>query len=532
MGWKQTLLAFAGVASDDVTKKQKSDKAHYKSEVGDKESPLRAEFTGDKFPTDGKPEKHEQSAWKEMNRQFQTLKGKGEPKPTPNKKEFGSPLTDKTQGGRAEELKSKEELGKGAEPEYKTGQKKPMFRIGAKFGALKTNSIVTINAVGIFGKFKAKVASNEITYLDPTGKKQPESDNMVVVAYRHAADGKTYAAKVIDFFGAFVPLEKRAHKLDETAQTIMTSDISQLGDNLKKYIAYDEPQYLQNNVLLCQQLEHQFSEAAAHHGVAPLDESEMSISSSQKQAKSPPHSEYTMHELKKNKKINPWAVAWDMKNKGKHLHEKKPKDSAWKTFLQRLADAVNPVSKGKDEFPDGGKGDANSWTNEMLDVAEIMDKDADTRGEHFAGRKQGYTEAFKGAAPPFGSPEREEWESGKKKEPEPTKDGQEKPDDQSKEAAVDFTQKPDGTINIAVEGLPDVPVQPQDMGAMEAPVAGGNVATPVTTPAATKGKSSSLIGRKLVDPILGNGEVIAVEGNRVIASFADGKYETTIDKLS
>jgi len=167
-----------------------------------------------------------------------------------------------------------------------------------------------------------------------------------------------------------------------------------------------------------------------------------------------------------------------------------------------------------------------------------------TAGTNYGTKVRAYKEAFDGAAPPFGSPEREEWESGKKKEPTQTlgeegiryeTDKPGKPEDyksKTKEAAVDFTQKPDGTINIAVEGLPDVPVQPADMGAMEAPVAGGNTATPVTTPAATKGKSSSLVGKKVVDPLLGNGRITAVLDNRVIAAFADGQYETTTDQIS
>jgi len=486
MSWKQTLLSFAGVA-DEVTKKEQK-RPGYKSEEGGKESPLKGEFTGDHFPSSGNPVKHEQSDWKSMSQKFKTDRSKGEPKPEPNKKDFGSPLVDKNQTGRAEAVKTKEEIGRGAEPKYVTGQRKPLLHLGARFGALNTDSTVTVNAVCVYGKLKSKVASGDITYLDPKGKNKPESDNMVVIAYRHSKDGKTYAAKVTDFLAAFASLDKMA--------------------------------------------------------------------------KSPPHSEYTMHELKKNKDIdNPWAVAWDMKNKGKHLHDTKPKDkkkkkSTWRSLLQMFsADKVPP--KGSDEFPTGGKGDKDSWTNEMLDVAEIMDKDC-TRDKHYASRKfasfaewfaanvhspilaeeyqqyvhqakqegieqvksfhqwmieyweykneyvtgdeitasrksQSYKEAFEGAAPPFGSPEREEWESGKsKKKDKPQsqsqtqqKDGQEKPDDTTKEAGVDFSQKPDGTINISVEGVPEVPVAGQTP---IVPPADQNSAMPSTTPAATKGK--------------------------------------------
>jgi transcription elongation factor Elf1 len=390
----------------------------------------------------------------------------------------------------------------------------------------------------------------------------------------------------------------------------------------------------------------------------------MSVGSSQRIAKAPPHSEYTVHELKKNKEIdNPFALAWDMKNKGKKLHDKKPKKSAWKSFFQRIADAVATPNKGSDKWPPSpDKGAKDSWTNQILNEAKsipdgeywwmhgdrpMLLNDTDIRRTtkesviqqyYRTGfkelppdvqvkisaaatrqyKKRSYKEAFEGAAPPFGSPEREEWSSGKKKdeEPESTPDKDDKttkeanqyfhcpncghqgdvsdfplnePDmgrmtqrcpqcgksfdvdegdmvntdkskgqpadsyddfginrnyrganrtNSGKQAAVDFTQKPDGTINIAVEGLPDVPASPQDMGAMEAPVTGtgngtGAAATPATppdtgnTPPAKGGKSSNMVGRKVVDSVLGNGTVTAVRGNQVIASFADGNYTTS-----
>ena len=83
-------------------------------------------------------------------------------------------------------------------------------------------------------------------------------------------------------------------------------------------------------------------------------------------SKSPPHSEYTVHELKKHKdKVDePFALAWWMKNKGYNLHDTKPKDKKKESGLNKeavdISDRIPPLSwqnkESQNEQGEGGKG--------------------------------------------------------------------------------------------------------------------------------------------------------------------------------
>lgn len=84
------------------------------------DTPLQAEFTGDKLPSGGDSVKKELASWKSQAAAFDSQVKKEVPKKSTTQREFGSPLMTPDRA-RVEQLTKKDEIGLGAEPAYVTG---------------------------------------------------------------------------------------------------------------------------------------------------------------------------------------------------------------------------------------------------------------------------------------------------------------------------------------------------------------------------------------------------------------------------
>jgi hypothetical protein len=510
INWKNLIFKLSSINTDLVKQQQK--RVPYKTKSG-KDTPLQAEFTGDKFPTSGDSVKKELSAWKEQNAQFKKLDDKGNPSGGKSVNTFsewryiGSALMNDN-AGRAETMDSHEELAQGAAPSYKTGTR---FRVGAKFASRVTNNTAILKNVGAFSKFKDKVASKEYVYVGPFGESAPNNDNLVVVAYTRPGknDGITLLTPLNNFVASFEyiadlkdfdeddleeDVESSDEDSDESKSFLENTELSEVPEGSIAYVMGDdgEPKFFtaEDIVQLINDFRAEKSGDMEEELEEKVDESKEKKESSQKKlSKSPPHSEYTVREMKKHRdKIdNPWALAWWMKNKHYKLHDTKPKESSWKSTLQSIAKSTTDLAaEGLDENhirsvisqAGGYYIGASRFPNktflffndpmtestlvvfpENLTVENVKKIIADSR-EKFgvtASKKEYYCNtcetSFSKAQMNFHKNHDYEKRDGKVEE---EMDDEEHMDDEeqmtSKEASnIEFQKKPDGTINISLE---------------------------------------------------------------------------------
>ena len=256
-----------------------------------------------------------------------------------------------------------------------------------------------------------------------------------------------------------------------------------------------------------------------------------------KLAVSPPHSEYTVHELKKSKAVdNPFALAWWMKNKGMKLHDAKPKESNWKSVLMSMADE-KPEPAGKKILENAKRWDAERKQDK--EYGEALVGSAGKKPYYCSTCDSGFSEGQ------MNFHKSHEYEKrGEKVEDESSEEYQIEKEDKaqmdSKQAGVEFQKKPDGTINIDVtDPVPGAMQSPdtlngQPMATPQPPAsAGADVSqVPEPTPPAAKGKKASYtVGSTVKDAELGEGTIESISGQEVIASFSGKKYKTTLSAL-
>lgn len=477
--WRTAVLSLSGIQqvsaekglSERVTDKQRSTKPQYRPEGGS-ESPLRAEFTGDKVAPEGAPEKKELSAWRAQAELGRTYVRKANPNQAPalqgkpaSWRDLGSALLNDN-AGRAEKLDRHELDGQGAAPTYKTGgRRRSVWRTGAMFVSRQSGQPAVLQTVAPWGRLKTTAMGKTAMVVLPSVKGGPP--RMVSMASEFtSADGQQPSA--LSDKHIMVAYTRPMSKL-YAGQTIVTP----LSEFVRSF---------------------QYRSKTADHAEGTGTDAD---------------AECAEHEAKENEE-----------EKGEHKE----------SVLQRGWRALTGLVGGQRQ------------------------------------RKSN----FEGAAPPFGSPEREEWEAGgRKKSKSKDTEGQEKEESESSEtekqasalrtirnvgrrhqAGVEFTKKPDGQINISVEadpaggmgtgdllnGQPVPPAgAPDALPAAEAPEvpppsADGQQGVP-TGPVKPPKKAALVVGQRLTDAALGEGTVESIRGQDVVAVFGGQKYSTTLTAL-
>jgi len=501
MNWKRMLLKLSGINSD-VTDKQTKVKNY-------DNTPLRAEFTGDKHPSTGNSAEKDVSAWKSQYNQYKSYKNKSKE----DLRSLNSTLLNE-RAGRAEDDHD-DSVGKGAAPKYKTSTK---YRIGAKFASVKTNTLAIIKDIGTYSSFEDKIASGEYRYVDAMGKTQPDHPNLVVVAYVRPEknDNAVLLTSLSNFYKSFRSLEndeKLESQINEIEDELEKQDEDELeeqdegqdNDELEEQdeeledendkdievVPEDGAAYYEDedgNIywFTVEDLVNMINDMRDNKKDTYEDDNESSEDVQHKKiAKSPPHSEYTVREMKKykNKIDNPYALAWWMHNKGYELHDTKPKKSSWKTFLTSFSDkSLNldeeylrssvheaggiyrgiqelPTVSGKKRivlFDDPETKSTLAMLPEEVNVESVKQKLESSR-EKFGLVESARKPYFCKTCETAFTEKQLNFHNNHDYELRDTEDEtSEENDMQAKEASnVDFQKKPDGTINITIEDSED-----------------------------------------------------------------------------
>jgi len=266
------------------------------------------------------------------------------------------------------------------------------YRIGSKFASRVSKNIAVLQDMGTFAKFKERIAAKECIYVSPNGEASPTNENLIVVAYTRPErnDAAIILTPLGNFIASFeykadytVPPEKvegedgiKHNELEEKAKgydddaneakkltdspSINDTDLCEVPEGSVAYaIGEDgEPKFFtaENIVQIVNEFRGDIGTPTKDNGELKKDDTSEDLSEPSEDnddfdkglhgesswktlAKSPPHSEYTVHELKKSKKVdNPFALAWWMKNRGMKLHDTKPKKSSWESVLMSVAD--------------------------------------------------------------------------------------------------------------------------------------------------------------------------------------------------
>ena len=427
-----------------------------------------------------------------------------------------------------------------------SSQAEPIFRVGAKFSSKASGIVAEMQNLTAFSFFKEGMKDGKFVYIDPTNKEAsvPESNNAVVVAYTRPEtnDGKTYLTKFEHFLKSFQPLQKSGvylgplsdkdvyaegilHKIDD----IMTSSLNPDEKILQiKYLTMENREHNQGYQPNRQPLDTS-NPPRGGSGVPPLRASktanimgntslislvEQGIQDEQeamalwiKMAEKVEHS-YFIGSIKQFYEEEENHKIF-LENYLVELQKNSQNiQSSWKSNLISLADE--------------GKIDSN-YQDEMIEVAENLTHD--TRDKEY----------------------------GKKKE-----------------AGVEFTSKPDGTINISVEEpLPTAPMSGSTN--QLPPIPDANTQQPTPTPVTEKPKKSASdqktqrcaecdklkpsdnegyvagwvcadcrkkekkasfkVNDSIEIPDIGQGVVTAINGNIVTASCNGNQYEANLNDL-
>ena len=426
-----------------------------------------------------------------------------------------------------------------------SSKSEPIFRVGAKFSSKVSGVVAEMQNLTAFSFFKEGMKDGKFVYIDPTNKEAsvPESDNAVVVAYirPETNDGKTYLTKFEHFMKSFQSLQKSGVYLGPLSdKDVYAEGILHKIDSIITSPANPDEKILQIKLLVMKDVNPRDSERITMHpnasktAVIELDASQdlpqlvTQAISDEREAISlwnqiimRVSQQGGLHKVALLEKLDEFRA-----DEHKHL-----------SFLQVFNTQVNPQIDPrmyKTFMPEGswksnlisladeGKIDS-SYQDEMIEVAENLTHD--TRDKEY----------------------------GKKKE-----------------AGVEFTSKPDGTINISVEEpLPTAPISGSTN--QLPPIPDANTQQPTPTPVTEKPKKSASDQKtqrcaecdklkpsdnegyiagwvcadcrkkekkasfQVNDPIeipnIGQGVVTAINGNIVTASCNGNQYEANLNDL-
>lgn len=466
INWKQLLVKLSSIHTD-ITKSQEKRKP-FKNEKG-KDTPLQAEFTGDKLPKSGDSAKKEVAAWREQNALGKKLNLKANPlggispiKET-NWRNLGSALTNSV-AGRSETVDKHEELAMGSAPAYKTGTK---FRVGAKFASRKSNRVAIMQDMGTFSKFKDKIAAGTHKFINTTGEVAPANENLIVVAYtRPEVKGETVLLTPLGNFVASFEHKADDEMCDtsEKPEKVKIPEVEENPNNSDKGLHGESAMYDGTSSRV-------FDKATGYHGTIV--------------SKSGPAGAVVKWDETGQSTVAPMSSLEVM--------------SSWKSVLKAVAEGKPyycstcdaGFSEGQMNFHKG--------------------HDYEKKGE---GEEKDDGEAV------------EEEEKGEKETKEAANiEFQKKPDGTVNISMEDTPEGMGDMVNGMPTGVPQ-PVAPAQ------PVGAQDVAAPAPEVAPAKGKKATYeVGSLIKDADLGDGTIESINGEEVIASFSGKKYKTTLDKL-